>query len=202
MTLGEKIKTARQSAGLTQEQLAEKLMVSRPAVTKWECDKGIPDIDNLKAIAKLLQISLDDLLGNDEALPAHALREPIDLSVYGKGMKAKDRAVRARYPTAAIRMLSVDQPMTKKEYVLDFLFGFLFDIPAISTHRVVQLWGKSYGFLVTDERGQWLVTFDKDCIETRRLPTHIEAHRGAKFRFKGLLYTDIGELRKNSKPQK
>lgn len=50
MTLGEKIKEARKQAGLTQEQVAEKLMVSRQAVTKWETDKGIPDIENLKNI--------------------------------------------------------------------------------------------------------------------------------------------------------
>jgi len=50
MTLGEKIKEARAAGGLTQEELASKLMVSRQAVTKWETDKGIPDVENLKLI--------------------------------------------------------------------------------------------------------------------------------------------------------
>ena len=44
MTLGEKIKKARIESGLTQEQLAGKMMVSRQAITKWEADKGIPDV--------------------------------------------------------------------------------------------------------------------------------------------------------------
>lgn len=46
MTLGEKLKEARKQAGLSQEQLSEKLGVSRSAVAKWETDNGIPDVDN------------------------------------------------------------------------------------------------------------------------------------------------------------
>ena len=49
MTLGEKIKEARKQCGLSQEQLAEKMTVSRSAIAKWETDKGLPDVDNLKA---------------------------------------------------------------------------------------------------------------------------------------------------------
>ena len=44
MTLGEKLKIARKQAGLSQEQLSEKLGVSRSAVAKWETDNGIPDV--------------------------------------------------------------------------------------------------------------------------------------------------------------
>lgn len=62
MTLGEKLKEARKQAGLSQEQLAEKLGISRSAVAKWETDKGIPDVDNLKALSGLLSVSIDYLL--------------------------------------------------------------------------------------------------------------------------------------------
>ena len=51
MSLGEKIREQRKQAGLSQEQLAEKLNVSRQAITKWETDKGIPDVANLIAIS-------------------------------------------------------------------------------------------------------------------------------------------------------
>ena len=54
MTTGEKIRDARKSAGLSQENLSEKLGVSRSAVAKWEADNGIPDTDNLKALSELL----------------------------------------------------------------------------------------------------------------------------------------------------
>ena len=54
MTFGEKLKAARKEAGLSQEQFAEKMSVSRSAIAKWESDKGMPDVNNLKAMAQLL----------------------------------------------------------------------------------------------------------------------------------------------------
>ncbi len=63
--LSDKIKTLRRQANLSQEQLAEKLQVSRQAVTKWETGGGVPDIDNLRAVAGLFQVSLDELLENE-----------------------------------------------------------------------------------------------------------------------------------------
>ena len=65
MTIGEKIRNARQNSGYTQEQLAERLSVSRQAIAKWESDRGIPDIENLKAIASFFDFSLDDLVNED-----------------------------------------------------------------------------------------------------------------------------------------
>ena len=66
MTFGEKLKDARKESGLSQGQLAEKMSVSRSAIAKWENDKGMPDVNNLKAIAQLLNISIDYLLDDDE----------------------------------------------------------------------------------------------------------------------------------------
>lgn len=65
MTFAEKLKTIRKQAGMSQEQLAEKLGVSRQAVTKWETDAGIPDIENLMAVSALFSISIDELLSNE-----------------------------------------------------------------------------------------------------------------------------------------
>ena len=62
MSLGEKIREQRKQAGLSQEQLAEKLNVSRQAITKWETDKGIPDVANLIAISDEFELSLDELI--------------------------------------------------------------------------------------------------------------------------------------------
>lgn len=64
MTFAEKLKSIRKQAGMSQEQLAEKLGVSRQAVTKWETDAGIPDIENIVAISALFDISIDDLISN------------------------------------------------------------------------------------------------------------------------------------------
>lgn len=67
MTFAEKLKTIRKQAGMSQEKLAEKLGVSRQAVTKWESDTGIPDLENIIAISALFDISIDELLGREKA---------------------------------------------------------------------------------------------------------------------------------------
>lgn len=67
MTLGEKIKELRKKYGFTQEKLAEQLAVSRQAITKWETDGGIPDIENITAIAKLFHVSADYLLSDESS---------------------------------------------------------------------------------------------------------------------------------------
>lgn len=66
MTFGEKLKSIRRQAGMSQERLAEKLGVSRQAVTKWETDGGIPDIENMIAISSFFQISIDEFLSNEK----------------------------------------------------------------------------------------------------------------------------------------
>lgn len=67
MSFAEKLKTIRKQAGMSQEKLAEKLGVSRQAVTKWESDTGIPDLENIMAISALFDISIDELLGREKA---------------------------------------------------------------------------------------------------------------------------------------
>lgn len=66
MTFAKKLKNIRKQASMSQEQLAEKIGVSRQAVTKWETDAGIPDIENIMAISALFDISIDELLSNEE----------------------------------------------------------------------------------------------------------------------------------------
>jgi len=68
MTFGEKLKILRTNAHLTQDQLADKLYVSRTAVSKWESGRGYPNIESLKAIAKLFSLTLDELLSPCEVL--------------------------------------------------------------------------------------------------------------------------------------
>ncbi|MFR3787767.1 MAG: helix-turn-helix domain-containing protein [Agathobaculum desmolans] len=66
MTFGEKLKTLRIREEYSQEALAELLHVSRQAVTKWENNAGMPDIENIKAVADLFDVTLDSLLRDEE----------------------------------------------------------------------------------------------------------------------------------------
>ena len=68
MEFGEKIQKLRSQNKWTQEQLAERLYVSRTAVSKWESGKGYPNIDLLKDIAKLFNKTIDELLSSEEIL--------------------------------------------------------------------------------------------------------------------------------------
>ncbi len=62
--LGNKLYELRKKNHLSQEELAEKLGVSRQAVSKWECGESLPDTDNLITISRLYGVSLDELVGN------------------------------------------------------------------------------------------------------------------------------------------
>lgn len=68
MELKEKLQQLRKQKGLTQEELAQKLYVSRAAVSKWESGRGYPNIDSLKVIAKYFSVTVDELLSCDEVL--------------------------------------------------------------------------------------------------------------------------------------
>ena len=66
MDLGEKIITMRNEKNHSQEQLAEKLNVTRQTISNWENGKFYPDIDSLVNLSKYFNVSLDDLLSYDE----------------------------------------------------------------------------------------------------------------------------------------
>ena len=68
MEFHEKLQELRKTKGLTQEELAEVLYVSRTAISKWESGRGMPNIESLKAIAKFFGITVDVLLSSEEAL--------------------------------------------------------------------------------------------------------------------------------------
>lgn len=68
MEFNQKIQELRKQKGITQNELAEALYVSRTAVSKWESGRGYPNIDSLKAIAKFFSVTMDELLSGDELL--------------------------------------------------------------------------------------------------------------------------------------
>ena len=68
MEFNEKLQELRKQKGLTQEELAQALYVSRTAISKWESGRGYPNIDSLKAIAKFFAVTIDELLSGDQVL--------------------------------------------------------------------------------------------------------------------------------------
>ena len=68
MEFNEKLQELRKQKGLTQEEVADLLYVSRTAISKWESGRGYPNIESLKRIAKVFSVTVDELLSNGELL--------------------------------------------------------------------------------------------------------------------------------------
>lgn len=82
MTFGQKLKKIRNDNGLTQEQLASLIFVTRTAVSKWETDNGFPGIDSLKAISNLFGISIDELISDADIENKKLLDEKTSKKMY------------------------------------------------------------------------------------------------------------------------
>ncbi|MBQ3375790.1 MAG: helix-turn-helix transcriptional regulator [Erysipelotrichaceae bacterium] len=175
MTFGEKFRTARKEAGFTQEQLAEKLSVSRSAIAKWESDNGMPDVNNLKAISELLNVSIDYLLSEDDRICFNETREPINLENYvktGKCRDKKDQACYEKYKDAeAIYPLIRKKKLNWKEQLLD-LFTFW------GASQMVDYANNNDGYYLVEKDGrQYLVRVSSDFISTSELATRIDARK-------------------------
>ena len=80
MTIGQRIAEQRKKLGLSQEALGERMGVSRQAISKWEADGAIPEIDKLIALSKLFDVRVGWLLGTEEAAPEEEPRQDESLS--------------------------------------------------------------------------------------------------------------------------
>ena len=200
MTLGGKIKKARTECGLTQEQLAAKMMLSRQAITKWEADKGIPDISNLKLLAKLLNVSIDYLLDDCKEIDISVIRENIDLSQYGKALikkKLTDKLMLEEYPSAEIRTLLAQKKRDKVDRISDFIIEFFTPLCGFSDlQNSLRLLGTEY-YIVNDDNLQFLVAVNhkEGYMETRRTVERYDTQVGRKFTIGDLIFTDCGVVK-------
>lgn len=171
MLSGEKIQRLRTEQNLSQKELAEKLEVSRQAIVKWETNRGIPDIENLKRIAQLFNVSIDYLVYEEKSIQDYVMKIPIDIEQYPmpKGNAVReDQVVLENYPNAqAIRELYRQKKMTNKEKMVDFLL-----IPGI--HEVQDHWRDPSRYYLIEEKGiNYLVNVTKSELLTRRLDMDI-----------------------------
>ncbi len=184
MTFGEKLKEARKNAGLSQEQFAEKMSVSRSAVAKWETDKGMPDVNNLKVMAQLLNVSVDYLLDDDEKITFNEIKEAINLNDFEKSGKCRDKrdacCVAKHHDADAIYALISNRKMSKAEWLVDFIVQ-----PGV-VEVMDQLNNNAGCYLVEKGGRQYFVTVTGDFITTRELPNKVE---GKKFVIENHKYT-------------
>ena len=79
MEFHEKLQELRKNKGITQEELAENLYVSRTAISKWESGRGYPSIDSLKAISRYFSVTIDELICTEEIMIAAKEEEEIKM---------------------------------------------------------------------------------------------------------------------------
>ena len=82
MDFGAKLKEIRKNEGLSQEQLADKIGVSRQAITKWETGRALPDMENMIILAEIFKTTLDELVS--QAIPQYQKKNKLKF-----GMKPK-----------------------------------------------------------------------------------------------------------------
>ena len=75
MEFKDKLQNLRKQMNMTQEQLASLLYISRTAVSKWETGRGYPNLDSLKEISKLFNVTINDLLSTEEIVVAKDLEK-------------------------------------------------------------------------------------------------------------------------------
>ena len=206
MTFGEKLKNARLEAGYTQEELATRLTVSRAAIAKWESDRGLPDIANLKAIAEVLNVSTDYLLDDGNPIDLSVTKKLIDLRKYGdqgklsrlKKIKIKERIIREEYPDTRIIRLTVTKiKNTKRETITDQIIGWfallLGDIPLFGTQemgKTINTLDHQY-YLVNEDKRQLFVLMTDEFIVSRVMVEKIDKK---KFAIEDREFQVVGEV--------
>ena len=208
ISLGEKIKKARLEAGLTQEELSELLMVSRAAVAKWETNRGLPDIENLKFIASALSVSVDYLLDENNSVDFSITKKPINLNKYGfdgrlsgfKKSKIKEQIVLDEYTDSEINMLTVVKTYnSSSEKMVDNFVGwfstFFGGLPLFGIYdfsKAVSTLGADQYYLVDKKDKQYFVLITDEYIISRIMGV---AFNSKKFRIGDKEFMKVGFLR-------
>ena len=197
MAIGEKIRYARKCAGLSQEQLAEKMCVSRSAIAKWETGKGLPDIENLKILSRLLNVSVDVLLDDGTQPDSSLIREPYRLAAYGRGCKKvrKDRMMRQRFPLGTISTLLGRPQLAEDTHTLDSTLGFLTPVPFSMPEFMKSVRDFDRDFYLVEQNSEELfVTVTDSYLEIRHLSQPLPEK---SFTLEGWIFVRCGYLNDN-----
>ena len=177
MTLAQRVKALRSKAGLSQAELADKLVVAREDVAGRESGQSSPDIETLESLAALFGVGTDELLGKDGAVLGTATsRVAVDVQslektggrFLAKGTKTHT-AVRQVFPDAVITPLLREKKNTKGESAAGWFTEIAFDgVPNFFSEVRNSLSGDSF-YLVEDGSRPLLVRVTKDSVESREI---------------------------------
>lgn len=181
MKLSEKLKNYRKVFDLSQEQLAEKLNVSRQVITKWETEGGMPEISNLKALADLFNVSVDYLLDDEKMVEQPILKERY--TIEGKKNNYNNRydyavsLLKMRYSDVGI-IYGLTQTQNGERTNLTKFFSFITLKISDISYLTQWLGEMAIWFLVEKKDSQkLLIKVTKDFIETREISSLIDTNK-------------------------
>ena len=189
MTFGAKLKNIRARLGWSQEELADKLGVSRQSITKWEQNDGLPDTFNAKQMAGLFGVSIDYLLDNERDVPLLTVRVQVDPAIYGdkKGLKKFDAIIKHYFSGYVVYPLNRERKWSKAAAAFDFFIGSgTLDVGD-------SLANMSMYFLVERNNVQQLVDIKDDIMTIKELAVRYSGRRGEKHVIDGYNYRLAGK---------
>ena len=192
MKLSEKLKKYRKVFDLTQEQLAEKINVSRQVITKWESENGLPEIENLKALANLFDVSIDFLLDDDKTINYPIIKEKYTLekNTYSNRYDFAVDYLKKHYPKEnAIYVLTQTQNGERNNLTKFFSF-ITFKVSDIS-YVINWLNDLAIWFVVETEKQKLLIKVTKEYIEARELSSIVDIN---KFTYEGNKFLKVEQL--------
>ena len=170
MTFGQKLKEIRKKFGLSQEQLAEIMNVSRQAITKWESESGLPDISNLKELAKVFGVTVDYLLDDKNTLPLLSMRKELDKKKYKNKLTMYEEVLKEYYSEPyKIYCLSRTRKLNFIETIINTFVAP--EIGPVSTAD--ELGDLSPYYLVKKDNLKLLVNIKNYVLEVMELPSSI-----------------------------
>ena len=174
MMFSQKIKEIRKRFGLSQEQLAEIINVSRQAITKWETGGGLPDVSNLQELSKVFGVTVDYLLDDDRNLPALSMKVELDKDKYKNKLKMYLEVLRDYYPEPyEVYVLTRTKRLNFIELALDTFIAP--EIGPVSTED--SLGNLSPYYLVKKDGLKLLVNIKDYVLEVVELPSNTNDKR-------------------------
>lgn len=191
MTLGQKLKEIRNRFGLSQEQLAEVMNVSRQAITKWEGDVGLPDISNLSELSKVFGLSIDYLLDNEKQLPTLFMKKELDKSKYKNKLSSYVDILKEYFGEYEIYTLSRSKSMNLIERLVDIFVGGSSPSMIFPIETADVLSDLSPYYLVKKDNIKLLVNIKKWVLEVIELPYNTD---NKKFIYNKNVFKNCGKL--------
>ena len=152
MTVGEKIQMYRKQLDLSQEELGQKLLVSRQTISLWEKDQTVPTIDNLIRLREIFGVSVDELLGfenieqNDEILPYESFRFTFSKQELNEIYRLQRKSIYKRpiiFTVLCILMIVFFIGSSALDVMIGFSFG-MFLIGAVSHIKGIRAYSKAW----------------------------------------------------------